>query len=212
MTPDLGGILEAHAGRLLGSLPTGWADRIAAYLDLLHVWNQRFRLTGDRDERRLALHHVADCVAVAPQIPAGGTFVDIGSGAGLPGIVLAISRPDVGGTLIESRRRPVAFLREACRVLAVDRIRVVEARAEGFAVEPPPWWVPADLAVSRALKADAFLELARPLVHDGGAAVLMRTPAAPAVAIPVGWQADRIVDYDLPDGTPRRLQLLRRVC
>lgn len=87
-------------------------------------------LIGPRETARLWERHLLNCAVLADGIPAGGTVADVGSGAGLPGLVLAVHRPDLTVTLVEPLQRRVDFLTEAVTELGLDRVEVVRARAE----------------------------------------------------------------------------------
>ena len=87
-------------------------------------------LIGPREVPRLWERHVMNCVVVVPRVPEKADVADVGSGAGLPGLVWAIARPDLNLTLIEPLVRRTAFLEEAVQALELDRVRVVRSRAE----------------------------------------------------------------------------------
>jgi len=106
------------------------AARFAAYLSLLLRWNQRVNLTSIRDEQGIFARHFVESIACARALPTGiGTLLDFGSGAGFPGIPIALCRPDVSVTLAESQGKKAAFLQEVVRVLGLST-RVLAARAE----------------------------------------------------------------------------------
>lgn len=97
------------------------ADRLAAYLSLLLKWNARTNLTAIREPREIVLRHFADSLFCAHQLaPDARTLLDFGSGAGFPGIPIALARPEIHVTLAESQNRKAAFLREAVRSLALN--------------------------------------------------------------------------------------------
>src|SRR5213078_1316470 len=130
MTPLEVRLLDAAAREFGVDVGHGALDRLARFLDLLAVWNRRIHLTGARGLPSLLRNHAIDSLAPAAHIPKTGLVVDIGSGAGFPGIILACLRPDLQVVLIESRRRRASFLREAIRQARLPCARVVEARAE----------------------------------------------------------------------------------
>src|SRR5205085_5221194 len=102
-------------------------------------------LLGPREVPRLWSRHVLNCAAVAPLVPAGAQLVDVGSGAGLPGVVLALARPDLHVTLVEPLLRRVTWLEEVTKDLDLGNVTVVRARAEDL---PKEW---ADVATARAV-------------------------------------------------------------
>lgn len=109
------------------------AARFAAYLALLQRWNSKINLTAVRDEDGILARHFVESIACARALPKGIlTLLDYGSGAGLPGIPIALCRPEIGVTLAESQGKKAAFLREAVRALGITA-KVFEGRAETLA-------------------------------------------------------------------------------
>jgi 16S rRNA (guanine527-N7)-methyltransferase len=102
------------------------------YLELLAKWNRAYNLTAVRDAVEMVSRHLLDSLAVLPFVH-GDTLADLGSGAGLPGIPLAIARPDLAITLIESNGKKARFLREAVRTLPLPNVTVREARVQDAA-------------------------------------------------------------------------------
>lgn len=140
--------------------------KLRDFLALLQRWNGKINLVSDRDEASLWRRHVLDSLQLLPLLPAGdGPLVDLGSGAGFPGLVLAAAtrRPTC---LVEADRRKAAFLTEASRLLGLDRLTVHPARIE--AVTLPP----AEVVTARALAPlPDLLRHAHRLLAAGGAAV-----------------------------------------
>jgi len=102
---------------------------INRYVDLLGTWGIDRGLIGPREAPRLWERHILNCAVVTPRIPAGATVADVGSGAGLPGLVWAIARPDLTVTLIEPLLRRTTFLTEVVDELGLTNAAVVRARA-----------------------------------------------------------------------------------
>ena len=112
------------------SLTTEQAERFEEYLSLLLRWNARMNLTAVREPEEIVERHFAECIFAAQQLSNQvNTLLDFGSGAGLPGIPIAICRPEIGVTLAESQGKKAAFLREAVRTLGL-RAEVWERRVE----------------------------------------------------------------------------------
>lgn len=148
--------------------PSGALER---YLDELRRWGARTNLVGSLDPEELRAH-VRDSLAAAPHLPQAARVVDLGSGAGFPGIPLAIERPDLHLRLVEVRERRVHFLRHVVRSLGLD-VAVERARLE----DPPSG--PAEYALIRAVAAPArALELARPWVSESGEIWIWAGPGA----------------------------------
>ena len=151
-------------------LPPGAGDleRLNAYLDMLTRWNRRYRLTARSTRNELVVRHVLDSAAVLPFLPAGPKL-DAGSGAGLPGLVLALLRPRSAWVLLDSAARKVAFLRHACSELGLANVRVVRERLESYRPQEPPGAV-----VARALAPlPKLVRLADHLVRRGSVLVAM---------------------------------------
>jgi 16S rRNA (guanine527-N7)-methyltransferase len=120
-------------------LPTGEpasqeTDLLLAYLDLLDHWNKTYNLTAIRAPSKMISHHLLDSLSVLPWI-SEGALLDAGTGAGLPGIPLAIMRPELEVTLLDSVGKKVRFLRHVKRELALENIHPVQQRLEAFETE-----------------------------------------------------------------------------
>lgn len=173
--------------RALGlALPPGAKPQFAAFVALLAKWNRTYNLTAIRAPARMLTHHVLDSLAVLTvlALAPGARLLDLGCGAGLPGLPLAVARPDVAVTLLDSSSKKIAFVRQAIGELGLANATAVAARVEAF-VAPAPF----DVVISRAF-ADlaAFVAAARRLLAPGGALVAMkgRLPGPELAALPRG--------------------------
>lgn len=126
--------LEQGVQALGLTLPAGASAKLLAYLRLLHKWNRAYNLTAVRDIEEMVARHLLDSLAVLPYV-VGPRVLDIGSGAGLPGIPLACARPDFVFTLLDSNAKKTGFLVQAVAELALHNVTVVTARVEQF--HPP---------------------------------------------------------------------------
>ncbi len=104
------------------------APALLAYLAELEKWNAAYNLTAIRDPREMVTRHLLDSLVMMPQVR--GPLLDVGSGAGLPGIPLAIARPELAVTVLDSNGKKARFLRHAVRALKLGNVEVVEARVE----------------------------------------------------------------------------------
>ncbi|WIG54402.1 MAG: 16S rRNA (guanine(527)-N(7))-methyltransferase [Rhodanobacteraceae bacterium] len=127
--PPLASRLADGLAAIRLELPVDAQEKLLAYLDLLAKWNRTYNLTAVRDPEDMVSRHLLDSLAVLPFVH-GETLADLGSGAGLPGIPLAIARPDIAVTLIESNGKKARFLREAVRSLPLANVTVAQARVQ----------------------------------------------------------------------------------
>lgn len=195
--------LREWSERVAGlSLSAAASRRLHAYVDLLLQWNRKVALVSQGDLGTVLVKHVADSLVAAARCGSARRMADLGSGAGFPGLVIAIAQSTVEMTVVESRGRKVTFLEEATRCADVANARVVQARIESLA-DDPRHRGRYDLLSSRALAdLDQLVALARPLAAPGGRLLAMRAAEAPS---PAGAEN---LDYALPDGTPRRITIL----
>ncbi|MFA4874962.1 MAG: 16S rRNA (guanine(527)-N(7))-methyltransferase RsmG [bacterium] len=111
-------------------------EAIAKYYSLLAKWNERISLVSSaRDETEFRAKHVEDALALIPFLSGARTLLDIGTGAGIPGIIIKIARPDIDVTLLDSTRKKVGFCEEAIRQLGLTGIRAICGRAEDARVQ-----------------------------------------------------------------------------
>jgi 16S rRNA (guanine527-N7)-methyltransferase len=173
------------------------------YVELLATAGVERGLIGPRETPRLWDRHVLNCLAVEQAVPEGAALADLGSGAGLPGLVLAIGRPDLAVTLVEPLQRRTVFLEEVVDALGLDGVRVVRGRAESLhGVER------FDVVTARALAPlSRLLGWAMPLVAPTGVLLAMKGSSAPAEVAAAsaalrkhGCAAPEIVALNGPDG------------
>ena len=107
------------------------AGPFAHYLSLLCKWNQAYNLTAVRDQETMITRHIFDSLALLPWMK-GARMIDVGSGPGLPGIPLALARPDLHVVLLDSNGKKTRFLNEVKRRLALNHVEVVQSRVENY--------------------------------------------------------------------------------
>jgi 16S rRNA (guanine527-N7)-methyltransferase len=159
--------------------------RLDHYLSLVSRWASRLDLVGPQELSRFRSRHIDDCLRLVPLCDAiaSGPAVDVGSGAGLPGIVLAIAGPERPWRLLEPRSKRAGFLEEVVRDLGLDHVEVHAVTAQQ-AAEDPGLRRAHVVAVARALAPPrASLELLQPLTAPGGTAVVF---AGKTAEIPPG--------------------------
>ena len=158
--------------RLGVALPEGAREKLEAYLALLAKWNRTYNLTAIREPERMVTHHALDSLAVVPRLPQrkGIAVLDVGSGGGLPGIPIAIARPDARVVLVDSASKKAAFLAQAAIELPLANVEAVAARVEDYA--PGRRF---DVVISRAFSDLAtFARLASPHLAAGGVMLAMK--------------------------------------
>jgi 16S rRNA (guanine527-N7)-methyltransferase len=139
--------LAAGIATLGLALNAAQREQLAAYLALLGKWNKTYNLTAIREPHRMVTHHLLDALAVVPHLPvtAGLRMLDVGSGGGVPGIPLAIARPDMHVVMVDSNHKKAAFLMQAAIELRLPNVESHAVRIEEY-VPPAPF----DIVISRA--------------------------------------------------------------
>jgi 16S rRNA (guanine527-N7)-methyltransferase len=176
--------------------------KLLDYVALLAKWNAVYNLTAIRDPRQMLIQHILDSLSIVPHLVQRnpGTVLDVGSGGGLPGIVLAIVRPDWGVTVNDIVHKKTAFQAQAKAELGLTNLSVVTGRVETLR---PGAEVSAkfDVIVSRAFAELAdFVTLARHLVAEQGAILAMKgvRPDDEIERLPAGVYMEQVVRLDVP--------------
>ena len=170
MTPRAA--LDRGLGEMAVDLPAGARQRLLEYVALLVKWNRTYNLTAIREPLAIVPHHLLDSLSVLRELELAqqARIADVGSGAGLPGIPLALARPGWQVTLVESTQKKAAFLRQAVIELALKNVSVHEGRVESW--RPQPLF---DLVISRAFAAlSEFIAACRHLVAPTGTLAAMK--------------------------------------
>ena len=186
---------ELDAGLAALGLDPALAMPLLAYLALLDRWNRTYNLTAIRDPREMVGKHLLDSLAMHAYLGAG-SLADLGAGAGLPGIPLAIAKPALQVTLVESNGKKARFLREAVRTLGLANARVAESRAESLD-EPGAY----DAITARALATlPLIIELGGHLLKPGGRLLAMKgaVPDDEIAALPAGWRVESVRPLTVP--------------
>jgi 16S rRNA (guanine527-N7)-methyltransferase len=183
--------------------------QFARFADFLDVWAPKMNLLSCGSGRELVERHFLDSLAAAPVIPDSGLMVDLGTGAGFPGIPLALLRPQQPWLLVECRRRRTTFLREVRRALDLRQVEILEQRAEA----PPEARTGKGVGVvTRAVWADTrFCEIAARWVLPDGSLFWMRSEPWPAGAATPGFRRDGRMQYRIGEQRLRTIEVLRRL-
>lgn len=195
---DLRPQLERGLAELELALPAAAIDRLLHYLALLHKWNGAYNLTAVRDPAAMVTRHLLDSLAVLPLLQ-GERFIDVGTGAGLPGIPLAIARPDLQFDLLDSNGKKMRFVTQAVAELGLANVRVRQSRVEAWRPESGY-----DGVLARAFASLADMaEGCGHLLADGGRLLALKgvLPEAEMAALPagfrvIGWHRLRVPGED----------------
>jgi len=159
--------------------------RLLSLLDLLQQWNRTYNLTAIRDPAAMVTGHLLDSLAVLPHLPKG-SLLDLGCGAGFPGLPIAICEPQRPVTLLDSNQKKTRFVQHAIGHLGLGNCQVVHQRSEQFTPQSG-----FDTVICRAYSAlSDFVQQAERLVQLDGTLIAMKgqLPTAEIAALPAGWQ------------------------
>ncbi|WP_111415135.1 16S rRNA (guanine(527)-N(7))-methyltransferase RsmG [Billgrantia lactosivorans] len=217
ITPQVEARLDAGAAALGVVIDAGQRERLLRLVGLLHKWNRAYNLTAIRSPEEMVARHLLDSAAVLPFVGAA-PLLDVGSGPGLPGLVLAILEPALAVTLLDSNGKKVRFQRQAVMELGLANVTPVQARVEAF--EPPPGGYAQVISRAFASLAD-FVRLTDHLLAEGGHWLAMKGPAADeeltalgvgltirerhALAVPFTTGARQLLIVERTDSNPGRL-------
>lgn len=177
------------------ALPESDRQRFIAYVRLLAKWNKTYNLTAVRDPEEMITRHVLDSLTLLPYLH-GKRLLDIGCGAGLPGIPLAIARPDLSFTLIDANAKKIRFIIQTIGELDLKNVDAVQARVENY--RPAPKF---DTLMSRAFASIAdMLTHTRHLCAPDGRFLAMKGlhPREELSALPAGYAVREIVALQVP--------------
>jgi 16S rRNA (guanine527-N7)-methyltransferase len=193
--------------RQLGlELPEEVCVRLIAYIRLLAKWNKAYNLTAVREPREMVTRHLLDSLAVVPHLPPG-RIIDVGSGAGLPGIPLALVFPARHFTLLDANGKKSRFLVQARAELGLENVMVVNQRVEQFHPEHP-----FDCVITRAFASVAdILSGSRHLLAGNGQVLAMKgeVPAAELNSLPAGYRLLEVIPLQVPGLEQEQRHLLR---
>ena len=188
-------LLEQGLAELGLPLGARQQELLLQYLILLEKWNQVYNLTAIRDLARMVSAHVLDSLSVLPLL-SGASLLDVGSGAGLPGIPIAVAQPAWRVTLLDSNHKKSAFLRQAVADLALENTDVVCERIES--------WTPQkefDIVISRAFSdLGEFVSLAGRVLAPGGVLAAMKGlfPFEELERLPPGFRVRKVSPLRVP--------------
>lgn len=182
--PQLAGVLSAGLEELGLQVPAAAQQQLLDYLAQLEKWNKAFNLSGIRDPLQMLTHHLLDSLALAPFIDAD-LIADVGTGAGLPGVPLAICFPDKQFRLIDSNSKKTRFIFQTAALLGLRNVEVIHSRAEDYESDPQ-----VAIVTSRAFASlTDFINSCKHLVTARGKFLAMKglLPEAEIAALPAGF-------------------------
>ncbi len=192
-------------------------EQFEKYASLLQQWNEKMNLTAITDDEGIAVKHFIDSISLLKYYDVKGRVIDIGTGAGFPGVPLKIMRPDIELTLLDSLNKRLVFLDEVCRQIGISA-ELVHSRAEEGS-RKPEYREKFDLAVSRAVaNLPALCEYCLPYVKGGGAFISLKGPdaeneieAAEKAFNILGGKVENSERFFLPDGSSRTLIYISKI-
>ncbi|MBS1187914.1 MAG: rRNA ((527)-N(7))-methyltransferase RsmG [Burkholderiaceae bacterium] len=194
--PALTRLLADGIAQLPFALADAQQEKLLDYLALLSKWNGVYNLTAVRNPEQMVAQHLLDSLAVVPAFAQVKSVLDVGSGGGLPGIVLAIARPEMKVSLIDTVQKKTAFLTQAKAELGLANVTVHAGRVETLPAEEK-----FDAITSRAFASLAdFVSLSSHLLAPGGCFIALKgvVPEDEIVALPAGWKVAEIRPVTVP--------------
>ena len=175
--------------------PAPLRDPLLAFLHLLEKWNAAYNLTAVREPENMITHHLLDSLVVMPYLH-GSRMVDVGAGAGIPGIPLALACPDFEFVLLDSNAKKTRFITQAINELGLSNVSVERARAEDYRPARP-----FDTVISRAFASLAeMLDMTQHLGASDGLYLAMKGnyPQDELVVVPSQFRVDRVESVQVP--------------
>ncbi|MCM1306161.1 MAG: 16S rRNA (guanine(527)-N(7))-methyltransferase RsmG [Bacteroides sp.] len=165
-------LLKAYLAQIGLSLDDGKIAALLSYCDLVLEANKQFNLTAITDMNEFFIKHVTDSLLGASEIPSGARLLDIGAGAGFPSMPIAIARPDVCVTALDSTAKKMRFVEQSAKSIGIDNLKTVAGRAE----EQSALFGKFDVVTARAVSSlPILLELAMPMLKVGGRFLAYKT-------------------------------------
>ena len=202
--------LKSGAKELSLSLDAEQYEKLIDYLALLQKWNSVYNLTAVREASQMVTHHLLDSLAALPAFADVETVLDVGSGGGLPGMALAIARPDMQVSLIDAVQKKTAFLLQAKMELALDNVRVLTGRVEAL-----PEAEQFSAITSRAFSdLPQFVSLTEKLLKAGGKFIAMKgaVPEVEIAQLLPAWKVTEIRQLTVPGLNAQRHLIIMQRC
>lgn len=201
MQPSLDALLRQGVEKMGLTLPSEAQAKLLYFIALLEKWNRAYNLTGVREPDRMLTHHILDSLSIVPFVT-GSRVLDIGSGAGLPGIPLALARPDLEFVLLDANAKKTRFMIQAVAALGLDNVDIVHERAEKYRPERK-----FDTLTARAFADMAgMLAATAHLFNPGGELLAMKGvyPETELTHLPAGFTVTQVHQLHVPSLTAKR--------
>ena len=185
--------LSAGLAELGIDLSANQQNKLLAFRDLLLKWNKTYNLTALRDPEQAISHHLLDSLAILPHV-GSGPLLDVGSGGGLPGIPLAIARPELSVSMVDTVQKKATFLQQAAIQLGLKNVTTHHARVETMAGQY------AQISSRAFAEIGLFITLTRHLLAPGGRWLAMKgvRPDDEIAALPADVLVDQIIPLHVP--------------
>ena len=190
-------------------LPGGSEAKLLAYVHLLDKWNRVYNLTAVREPTQMVSHHVLDALSVVPALAAPKRLLDVGSGGGVPGLMLALAWPDTQVAMVDSNHKKTAFIQQAAIEMGLKNVTVITSRVELLKDEAGY-----DVVISRAFADTAdFVKWSGHLLAQDGRLAAMKGvhPAEELARLPAGFRTEKVLPLTVPGlDAERHLALIVR--
>ena len=199
-------LLKKYSAEIGIPLEVDQLNQFMIYLEQLRVWNQSMNLTSITVDEEIIIKHFIDSLVglMAAKISPGARILDVGTGAGFPGIPLRIVRKDLNLTLVEPVQKKISFLHSIVGLLRLERVKIFYGTLERFMIEKitePPF----DYIVTRALKYNFILRKSSRLLVPGGMVMLYLSKPIEPAELGMEWSMVNEYRFDLPKGLGQRV-------
>lgn len=182
--------------------------QLLAFVELLKKWNSTYNLTALRDEQAVISHHILDSLTLLPYVEQARGLIDVGSGGGMPGIPIAIARPDLPVALLDANSKKTSFLQQAVIELGLNNVQVITGRVEAMVGEQ------FDVVTSRAFaELGDFVSITKQLMAKGGIWAAMKgvCPYEEIAQLPDSVEVVRVDKLNVPNlGAERHMVVVRK--
>lgn len=213
-------ILKKHASDYDIVISDDLAEKLEIYGRLLKEWNDKINLTAIKDDEGIAVKHFLDCLLVSKvaDFKDGMNVIDVGTGAGFPGLVIAVAYPNVNVTLLDSTGKKLKAVENIAKEMGVKNVKIVHSRAED-AGKNPEFREKYDFATARAVaELRVLLEYTLPFVNVGGSFLSLKGATAKEEIDgagnslkTLGGKIDGINDFTLPGGDKRAIIKVKKI-